>query len=98
MNGTLYVSPSVTAWAKAVQREHDAAEGGWWCKACHRRLLGKGAHRPPGPAAVPSRRGPLLLPRLTHPAVAPRRRPGPACGGEAGPSPYMFEETLGWVP
>jgi len=36
-----YILPATVKRARQRQREHDAAEGGWWCKACHREGRGK---------------------------------------------------------
>jgi hypothetical protein len=38
---TIYLSAAIADWAAQQQRAHDVAEGGWWCKACHRRGRGK---------------------------------------------------------
>lgn len=35
------ILPATARRARRTQREHDAAEGGWWCKQCHRDGLGK---------------------------------------------------------
>jgi hypothetical protein len=37
----IYLSASVAAWAKQTLRDHDLAEGGWWCKGCYREGNGK---------------------------------------------------------
>lgn len=41
MSTAIYLSASIAGWAREVQRQHDAAEGGWWCKFCHRHGFGK---------------------------------------------------------
>lgn len=46
---SIYLSAAVAEWAVKMQRAHDVAEGGWWCKACHREGLGKIAASKCGP-------------------------------------------------
>lgn len=36
-----YILPATAKRARRRQREHDVAEGGWWCKQCHREGRGK---------------------------------------------------------
>lgn len=38
---SVYILPATARRAVLRQRAHDAAEGGWWCKACFKAGRGK---------------------------------------------------------